>query len=119
MKDLGKRLKIFMEEFNLSQAALSKKTGTAQSSLSEYLKGKVTPKAKFFSNLAENYPISLRWLIAGKGEMLIDLRKDLGDYEEQEKKIKKLKKENEELRDEILDLLHQVVELQNRLYDKE
>ena len=66
------RLNELFKELNLSQVSLSKKTGIAQSSLSEYLLGKKEPTISIVTKIAIALGISLDWLLLGEGKKFRD-----------------------------------------------
>ena len=58
-----KRLKEFMELFDLKQSDIVKRTGMNKSSLSNYISGRRTPTQEQISVIADPYGINPAWLM--------------------------------------------------------
>ena len=83
---LGGRIERLIRENNLSQKDFAKDVGTTESAICRYLKDERMPRIDILSNMATALGVSLDYLVTGK-ETKVALNL-----------IKKLKKENEELR---------------------
>lgn len=59
---IGKRLKTFRNENNLSQEALAKEINTSHSTISAYETGKTMILTAFAYDIAKKYNISMDWL---------------------------------------------------------
>ena len=65
---MGKRIKIFRQEYNLSLRALAKELNTTSSTISAYETGKTIILTSFAYQICKKYHISLDWL-CGKTEV--------------------------------------------------
>lgn len=66
---ITERLKMVMEHYKLTSAALADGIGVPRSSISHLLSGRNKPSLDFILKLIKSYPeVNLYWLLNGKGE---------------------------------------------------
>lgn len=70
MESIAERMKYLRNSFNLSQKEFSKIIGLGQSRLSEIESGKNKPSFDTLVAIAENFSISMDWLISGTGSIM-------------------------------------------------
>lgn len=63
---IGKRLKSFRKEFNLTQTELAKEINTSHSTISAYENGKTMLLTAFAYDICKKYNISMDWLCGKK-----------------------------------------------------
>ena len=72
MDSIAERLISIRQSQGVSQTALAKKLGIAQSTLSQLESGASVPGAELLSKLQVRYNIDINWLLNGEGTMYID-----------------------------------------------
>lgn len=73
---LSDRLRIARERTGLSQVEVRRRTNINNKTLSGYENNVSEPDSETMVTLADLYEVSYRWLLAGKGDMLNDDRKN-------------------------------------------
>jgi transcriptional regulator with XRE-family HTH domain len=106
---VGKRLLQVIKAKKLSQNKLALSIGVSSGNISDIIKGKNSPSAKFLTLLSEQYNVNLNWLLTGKGSMF-----NGNDPPEDSNRISELEKECEKLRAEVAAL-----EAENKEINKE
>lgn len=112
LRDIGARFKRMKEELRLSTARLAARLGISSSTCSKYEYGETFPGPNIFSVLAEDFDVSLDWLLAAKGPMFYSQKaspQERAGFEEVMSEVKELLADMERLpllRCEILGLYH-------------
>lgn len=67
------RVNIIIDKYNITQKQISDTLGLSQSTISQYLRGKIILPLNLIVHLLKTYPqISTDWLLFGEGEMEVD-----------------------------------------------
>ena len=64
--ELHERIRLLLNQYNMTQADLSRVTGVADTTISRYLNGYRKPKAKFLGKVAKYFGVSMYWLSFGE-----------------------------------------------------
>lgn len=113
-KPFSKRIKAFMEAYNLTNSKLASDLDMKYQALHNVLSGRNYLSLVSMTMLAEKYPdLNLHWLLTGKGEM----NKEVDIYKKEIKGLKKeLKacKERSKLLSEMVDNQRLVIDMMKK-----
>jgi len=108
---IQKRIRQIIDYSKLSQNKFAAKIGVDSGAISRILKGGGFNHG-VLENLVKEFPdISSRWLLTGKGEMLIESSSQF-QKQELEEEIERLSKELEESQKDVIYLLRKLKELE-------
>lgn len=122
--DVAERFKQLRDHLNLSQRDFAREIGVSPSVISEIERGGREPSRKVFSTIHEKYGCDLNWLLLGDGNLdmnapnisakekeIEELKKSIA---EMEANIDKLKLENKEMADELMERMRQLISAQQQ-----
>jgi transcriptional regulator with XRE-family HTH domain len=117
---IGQRIKQLIKAEDLTQDSLALKTGITRQTINHAVKGKHAPSGEALSKIVSALPkLNARWLLTGDGNMY-ESRKESGyntminknvynqaseDQAEYISEIDRLRRENDELKNKIINLL--------------
>lgn len=118
---ISERFKEIRNMNNLSQREFAEKIGYSSSIISEIERGTNEPSRNVMLAIHRCFNVNLHWLLLGEGNMMADDMIDHKDkkIEELEKKLaeidiknQNLIKLNKELKDELIESMRQIINLQ-------
>jgi len=112
-RDVGKRLSQVRNKLGYKQYQFADMLSTSPASYNQYENGERTLSWEFVHELHIVFNVNLKWLYSGEGVMFSAMSADT-NAPELTKEIERLRKENQELKDELIVRFRQLVDNQKK-----
>ena len=79
---ISERLKELINKLSISQAEFGRKIGVKPSTVSDWLKGRISPSTRTLKIIEDTFNVNPEWLREGKGEMFLP-KEDEAEFNEE------------------------------------